>query len=123
MYRPVERRSIVGRVPVRFKDKPWRPLEAREIDAVPGQLGVFELATDDGNVLLIGRADARSLFGLRSAIAREAKRCERATRFRYEVTTAYHSRHLELLMAHAADYGALPACNDECGPVGRLSPG
>jgi len=110
-------------MPVRFKDKPWRVLDQREIAAIPGQLGVFELATDDGKVVLIGRADARALFGLRSAIAREAKRCEIATRFRFEVTTAYHSRHLELLMAHAADRGCLPECNTERAPVGRLSPG
>ena len=110
-------------MPVRFKDKPWRSLDRDALDAIPGHLGVFELADADSRVVFIGRADARTLFGLRSAIAQAAQRCTDAVRFRYEVTTAYHSRHLELLMAHEADHGRLPDHNTERGPVGRLSPG
>ena len=46
-----------------------------------------------------------------------------AIAFRYEVTTAYHTRHLELLMVHQADHAALPKYNEPMPSLGRLSPG
>jgi hypothetical protein len=103
--------------------KPWLPIDAAALEALPGQLGIFELADASACVIFIGRADARSLFGLRSEVARHARAIPEATLFRYEVTTAYHTRHLELLMVHQADHTALPKYNEPMPSLGRLSPG
>ena len=103
--------------------KPWQPLSDEAIDALPGQLGVFELADDAGRVLYIGYAGGRSLFGLRSEVARARARAPDARRFRSEVTMQYLTRHRELLMLHVADHGALPDGNrGEEIRLGRLSP-
>jgi len=104
--------------------KPWLPINTAALEALPGQLGIFELADAAGCVIFIGRADARSLFGLRSEVTRRAREIGDATAFRYEVTTAYHTRHLELLMVHQADHGSLPVDNAKNPPpnLGRLSP-
>jgi hypothetical protein len=103
--------------------KPWLTIDAAALEALPGQLGIFELADGTGRVVYIGRADARSLFGLRSEVARQARAIPDATAFRFEVTTAYHTRHLELLMVHQADHAALPKYNEPMPSLGRLSPG
>ncbi len=103
--------------------KPWIAIDAGTLAVLTGQLGVFEFADAAGEVIYIGRADARSLFGLRSEVARWAGAIEAARSFRVEVTTAYHTRHLELLMAHRADHDALPRCNEPMPTLGRLSPG
>jgi len=104
-------------------DKPWRRIEGLVLESIPGQLGVFELADPSGRVLLIGCADARSVFGLRSALKDALRACPAATQFRTEITTAYHTRYLELLMAHRADHGELPPHNSSLPGLGRLSPG
>jgi hypothetical protein len=44
--------------------KDWRPLSAVEADKVAGNLGVYQLANDAGEILYIGVAGGRSLFGL-----------------------------------------------------------
>jgi hypothetical protein len=78
---------------------------------------------EQGEIVFIGRADARTLFGLRSEIARQANAMPDARTFRFEVTTAYHTRHLELLMAYRADRARLPRHNAPMPTLGRLSPG
>ena len=103
--------------------KPWLPIDAATLERLPGQLGVFELADATGRVIFIGRADARSLFGLRSEIARQVGAIAAAKSLRFEVTTAYHTRYLELLMVHRADFDALPQFNEPMPTLGRLSPG
>ena len=103
--------------------KPWRTIDAALLAALPGQLGVFELADASGDVIFIGRAGSASLFGLRSEIAQRAAEVADARSLRLEITTAYHTRYLELLMAHRADHGALPRCNAPMPSLGRLSPG
>ena len=103
--------------------KPWRAVDAATVTALPGQLGVFELADAAERVVYIGRADARSLFGLRGEITRCLADFPEARSFRYEVTTAYHTRYLELLMVHAYDFGALPRFNPPLPTLGRLTPG
>jgi hypothetical protein len=103
--------------------KPWLPVDAATLAALPGQLGVFELADASGRVIFIGRADARSLFGLRSEVARHATAFADATAFRTEVTSAYHTRYLELLMVHRADHAGLPKHNEPMPSLGTLSPG
>src|SRR5258705_4816485 len=92
-------------------EKAWIPLDAAALAAWQGQLGVFEFGDATGRVIYIGRADARTLFGLRSEIGSRAASMPDARFFRHEVTTAYHTRHLELLMVHQADFDALPVHN------------
>jgi len=105
--------------------KPWIDLTAEAVKALPGQLGVYQLATSDGHVVYIGFAGGRSLFGLRSELERAlAGRPGGATRFRTEVNQQYTTRYQELLMLHVADHGSLPVVNQEDPPprLGRLSP-
>jgi hypothetical protein len=101
--------------------KPFQPLTAEAVAALPGQLGVFELADDGGVVRRIGYAGGRSAFGVRSELAPFVGRY---AAFRWESTSSYLSRYAELLMVHAADHdGALPADQPPLPrPLGRLSP-
>ncbi|HUH86107.1 MAG TPA: hypothetical protein VLX85_15970 [Stellaceae bacterium] len=103
-------------------EKPWLPLSPEATRALPGQLGVFQLADAAGRVLLIGYAGGRSLFGLRSAVEEARRRHPAAARFRCEVTMQYLSRYQELLMLHQADTGALPEGNVGERLRGRLRP-
>tara|TARA_E500000331_G_scaffold67366_1_gene62051 strand:- start:4433 stop:4768 length:336 start_codon:yes stop_codon:yes gene_type:complete len=103
-------------------EKPFRLLQAAAVKAVQAQMGVYQLADDNEQVLYIGSADARSLFGLRGELQRFLEDPE-VTRFRVEVNTAYHTRRQELLMLHQADHGELPVRNrDYPFQLGRLSP-
>ena len=105
-------------------EKPWRELTAENVAALAGELGVYQLADVEGRVLRIGYAGGRTLFGLRSELQAALARGE-AAKFRTEVTAGYMSRYEELLMAHKADFGALPPGNVANAPrrLGRLSPG
>ena len=106
-------------------EKPWIDLTAETVKALPGQLGVYQLADSAGRVVQVGFAGGRSLFGLRSELERALKeRPAGAARFRVEVNQQYITRHLELLMLHVADHGALPVVNQAEPPprLGRLSP-
>src|SRR5437762_8948990 len=92
--------------------KPWIDLTAEAVKALPGQLGVYQLADAEGRVVYIGFAGGRSLFGLRSELERAvAERPGGAMRFRTEVNQQYTSRYQELLMLHVADHGSLPVVN------------
>ena len=105
--------------------KPWSALTVEAVRAVPGQLGVYQLADEDLRVVYIGFAGGNSLFGLRGELQRALNDPTRAaSRFRYEVNQQYTSRYLELLMLHVADFGVLPPANRAAPPVrlGRLSP-
>ncbi len=86
---------------------------------LPGQMGVFQLADDSGQVVYIGFAGGKSLFGLRSELE---KRLGSAAKFRYEVNNQYQTRWRELLMLHQAANGGLPELNrNEPAPkLGRL---
>jgi hypothetical protein len=105
-------------------DKPWLALTADEAARLPGQLGVYQIADASGAILFIGEAGARTPFGLRSEILREAKAREPGHQFRVEVNMQYRSRWLELLMVFQADHGRLPTDNAKSPPtnLGRLSP-
>jgi hypothetical protein len=104
-------------------DKPWTELSAASVRALPGQLGVFQLADAEGCVIRIGYAGGQALFGLRSAVEEARQQHKAARRFRVEVTMQYQSRYRELLMLHLADHGALPEGNGETpAQLGRLSP-
>jgi hypothetical protein len=101
----------------------WTPLDAAHVAAVGMQVGVYELAGDNGEVTLIGYAGGRSRRGLRGELEGHLA-AGRASRFRLESTTAYLSRYHELLAVHVADHGRLPRHNtDDPAGLGRLSPG
>lgn len=104
-------------------EKSWIPLSRESVAEVPGHMGVFQLGASDGDVIYIGMAGGRSLFGLRGELEALLDSTA-ATRFRYEVNTAYLTRYRELLMIHRADFGRLPAENKEedAAGLGRLSP-
>lgn len=105
-------------------DKPWRPLSELEAARLPGQLGIYQIADAAGAIVFIGEAGARSPFGLRSELLREAKERVSGHQFRVEVNMQYRTRWLELLMVHKADHGHLPPDNAKNPPhaLGRLSP-
>lgn len=106
--------------------KPWRPLTETEAKRLAGNLGVYQLANDAGEIVYIGAATGLSLFGLRGeVIAKAAAPPAGATQFRIEINTAYRTRHGELLAAFMHDHGRLPVGNDDVDParLGRLSPG
>lgn len=103
--------------------KPWIDLGSVDSDDLPAQLGVFELADGDGQVVYIGYAGGREPFGMRTALLAAAETTG-ATRYRCELTHGYLSRWEELLMVHRHDHGALPVHNDPVTtPKGTLSPG
>jgi hypothetical protein len=105
-------------------EKPWRDLTAANVATLAGELGVYQLADDDGRILRIGYAGGRTLFGMRSELEAALATAE-AAKFRTEVNAQYLSRYEELLMVHKADFGQLPAGNaaDTRRRIGRLSPG
>jgi hypothetical protein len=105
-------------------DKPWQPLTPEAAARLPGQLGVYQVADSGGTIVFIGQAGARSPFGLRSELQREARERGPGHQFRVEVNQQYRTRWLELLMVHKADHGSLPADNAKNPPpnLGRLSP-
>ena len=105
-------------------DKPWKPLTAETAARLPGQLGVYQIADAKGAVLFIGQAGARSPFGLRSELQREARERGAGHQFRVEVNQQYRTRWFELLMVYQADHGCLPPDNAKNPPpnLGRLSP-
>ena len=102
-------------------EKIWQKLDESSLKRVSGQLGVFELGNKAGEVVYIGVADARSLFGLHGELAAKIGSVEN---FRCEVTTAYSTRRQELLMQHHAKHGQYPCLNtgSETLSLGRISP-
>ncbi len=105
--------------------KAWVELTPEAVKALPGQLGVYQLADAAGMVVYVGFAGGRALFGLRSELEKAlAERSGGATQFRCEVNQQYTTRYQELLMLHVADHAELPLLNRADPPVrlGRLSP-
>ena len=104
--------------------KSWRPLTALEVDGLAGHLGVFQLGNDNGDIVQIGCADARTRFGLREMLrAALAEPPHGATCFRIESTMAYRIRYTELLQAYWHDHATLPPGNDDDPDhLGRLRP-
>jgi len=100
--------------------KPWI-VAATALERLHGHLGVFQLADANEAILYIGFAGAKSQFGLRGEVAAALERTPTAEKVRWEITTAYRTRHRELMMVHMADYDQLPSANPSI-PLGRLSP-
>ncbi len=101
-------------------DKPWIALADTQ-GRIHGNMGVFELADANDEIVFIGFAGGASLYGLKGEVAAAGKALTDAEKVRVEVNTAYLSRYRELLMAYVADHGELPKHNTEM-PPGRLSP-
>lgn len=102
--------------------KPWVELTADVIDALPAQLGVYEIADDRQAVTRIAYAGGTEAFGMRTALERE--RVAGGRYFRHEFTHAYMTRSQELLMLFVSEHGAVPPGNTgHLGTLGRLSPG
>jgi hypothetical protein len=105
--------------------KAWMPLTAANARKLPGQLGVYQLANAAGQVVFIGFAGGRSLFGVRGEIEKAITEPPAgATQFRVEINQQYTTRYLELLMLHVHDHGAVPAGNvgKPLPRLGKLSP-
>jgi hypothetical protein len=101
-------------------NKPWSPAGAA--GKLSGQMGVYQLGDEAGNVITIGFAGGRSTFGLRGSVEAAFARHPDAVCYRVEVNSAYLSRYRELLMLHLADFGSLPPGNEPLPGLGRLSP-
>lgn len=104
--------------------KPWVDLHDLDPEALPAQLGVFQLADAAGDVIYIGYGGGTTLFGLRSAITEaRAEKASAAVSLRYELTHGYLSRWEELMMVHQHDFGHPPVANDPGdAPRGRITP-
>jgi len=106
-------------------DKPWATI-AEALPLIRGNLGVFQLGNEAGEVIYIGFAGGKSIYGLKGEVADLAAQIPEATHVRTEVNTAYQSRYRELLMVHSSDHGELPKCNLELNHhparLGRMSP-
>ena len=105
--------------------KPWSPLAPETVKTLSGQLGVYQLADTEGDVVFIGFAGGRSLFGLRGEVEKALQDPPAsATQFRVEVNQQYTTRYQELLMVHVHDHGGVPAGNEgkPLPKLGRLSP-
>jgi hypothetical protein len=99
-------------------NKSWTVFAGTRPRDIPGTVGVYEIGDAAGYVIFVGYAGGRSLFGLRGAIAAHFAGDEgntiireRAACFRYEVTTSYLLRRLELLSRFWEDEGHLPEGN------------
>lgn len=105
-------------------NKAWIPLTAESVKRLSGQLGVYQIQESSGQVIFIGYAGGRSLFGLRGELERELAKRSPGHCFRCEINMQYISRYKELLMVHAADYGDLPVENQGASPfqLGRIHP-
>ncbi|MBM3138622.1 MAG: hypothetical protein FJZ92_00025 [Chloroflexi bacterium] len=116
--------------------KPWLEWDdAAPTKGLPGAMGVYELADAEQRVIYIGKAGARSPFGLRGELFRHFSTPERLARenwthprmgepdlpsiagraryYRFEVNHMYYSRWVELLTRHQEDRGTLPPANLE----------
>ena len=108
--------------------KAWRPLDAASVKQLPGQLGVYQIADSEGEVLYIGFAGGRSLYGLRGELQDQLQARDpdgtQGFQYRVEVNTSYQTRYRELLMAYRYDTGELPLDNRDNPPpnLGRISP-
>jgi len=105
-------------------EKPWLALTSENVNQLQGQLGVYQIANSEKEILSIRYAGGRSLFGLQGELTDLLeKNPDETLYFRVEVNMQYMTRHEELLMIHMADFGELPKYNQEIRKhkLGRLS--
>jgi hypothetical protein len=109
-------------------NKPWTPYRPGDERALPGNLGVYEIGDDAGNVLYVGYAGGRTRFGLRETIPAcfDAMNPNpvlraRARAYRYEVNQMYMTRWIDLLTRHRDAHGRPPEGNEASSePLPRL---
>jgi hypothetical protein len=107
-------------------EKPWIDLTEEHVAELRGELGVYQIADERDEVVFIGYAGGRSLFGLKGELEAALERYRgQKVLFRVEVTSQYLSRHEELLMIHKHDHGELPRDNfaERKRKIGRITPG
>ncbi len=106
--------------------KPWRNVDAAQLDDIPCTTGVYEIRDRHGEILDIGYAGSREPFGLKSKIeAIVSEEARDGLQFRYELHVQYMTRYAELVLVHRARHnGAEPArVSQRPIPVeGRLHP-
>ncbi len=103
--------------------KAWTSLTSGDVERLGAHMGVYQVRDSSDQVVCIGYAGGRSLFGLRGELERELARLGAGHSFRCEVNTQYLTRYKELLMVHKADCGELPRDNRDTAPrLGRLRP-
>lgn len=101
-------------------DKKWVSKDEAML-SLRGNLGVYQLADASQQILFIGYAGGKSLFGLKGEILDAFQAHSTAVWARWEVTSAYMSRYKELLMVHLYDHDGLPPKNNAI-PLGKLRP-
>ncbi len=89
-----------------FMTKVWTPLTAEHVKAVPGCVGVFEVADENG-IVVIDYAGGHTTFGLRGALTQCLDQ-RLGQSFRYERTNAYLSRYREVVQVFTNESGASP---------------
>ncbi len=106
-------------------EKSWQPLSADVVKSVAAQLGVFQVSNDEQEIIYIGYAGGKSVWGLRGALQEQLASLGDGHYFRIEINQQYLSRWEELLKIHMGDHGALPPGNTDHRPrrIGKLSLG
>ena len=104
-------------------EKPWQPLPLELAKNMTATLGVYKISDAAHDVVYIGYAGGRSLWGLRGALQEQLAERGEGFNFRVEVNQQYLSRWEELLKIHKGDHGTVPSGNESHQPrrVGQLS--
>lgn len=89
----------------------WSSLNLNNLQQVPAQEGVYELANGSYSIIYIGRSDDLNRR-LREHLNTADPCLKAAAFFRFEVTWRSEAREQELLTEYIRLYGMLPPCND-----------
>ena len=101
-------------------DKEWIAL-SEAMRRLKGNMGVFQLADSNKEIIYIGFAGAKSHFGLKGEVLKSSEQFDETAFVRWEVTTGYWSRYKELMMIYQFDHEQDPKENKTIN-LGRLSP-
>lgn len=103
----------------------WTPAAAR----LSGSNGVYELADESMRVIYVGYAGSRARYGLRGKLIDHFSDSEpnpeirgKARFFRYEVTSSYLSRWVEVVARHNEADGLPPPANAHAKEYPRRMP-
>ena len=123
--------------------KPWTAWDSgADLRAIPGAMGIYEIADQERQTLYIGKAGGAAPFGLRGELYRHCAQPEdlasanwthpqlghsfaalagRARYYRYELNHQYYGRWIEALTRYREDYGTLPPANlEDPEPIPKL---
>jgi hypothetical protein len=102
----------------------WTPAAAK----LSGSNGIYELADENLHILYAGYAGSRARFGLRGKLIDHFSESElnpeirgKAKYFRYEVTSSYLSRWVEVVARHK-QAGSMPPANLQAKEYPRSMP-